>query len=79
MSNPHKYRVLNGGNGLYARLADITEADGSVTAAILFVGTGSSKFDASEAEVVRAMCELHATRFSIIRWQGKFKVMEARS
>ncbi len=79
MPNPRKYRVLNSGNGLYARLADITEADGSSMAAILFVGTGSSKFDPDEAMVVQAMCELHARRFNIVAWQGKFKIMEARS
>lgn len=76
MAKPRKYRVLNSANGLYARMADITEGDGSSMAAILFVGTGSSKFDPDEAIVVQAMCELHASRFNIVAWQGKFKVVE---
>lgn len=78
MANPRKYRVLNSANGLYARMADITEGDGSSMAAILFVGTGSSKFDMAEAQVVQMMCELHAERFKIVAWQGKFRIEEVR-
>lgn len=46
--------------------------------AVLFVGTGASKFNMDEAVVVRAMCELHARRFKIERWIGAFRIEEVR-
>lgn len=73
-----RYRVTNGANGLFARLADITDDDGYANASILFVGTGASKFDMAEAQVVQMMCELHAERFKIVAWQGKFRIEEVR-
>lgn len=79
MPNLRKHRVVNGANGLFVRLVDITEADGSTTAGIRFVCVGASKFDLEEATIVRAMCELHAARFNTVAWQGKFKIKEARS
>lgn len=73
-----RYRVTNGANGLFARLADITEDDGEAVAGIMFVGTGASKFDFAEAQIVQMMCELHAERFKIVSWQGKFRIKEVR-
>lgn len=74
-----RYRVVDGSNGYFARLADITEDDGYAVAGIMFVGTGASKFDFAEAQVVHMMCELHAERFKIANKVGRFRIEEVRS
>lgn len=79
LETKRRYRVTNGANGLFARLADITDDDGYASASIQFVGTGASKFDMAEAQVVQMMCELHAERFKIVAWQGNFRIDEVRS